>query len=259
MSMDDTDRPGIFSLEGQAALARLMAVTALLAFDLDGTLAPIVDHPEDVRVAPDVAASLAALGRWRPIAIITGRAVADARGRLGFTPQHIIGNHGAESEFSGLADSWCTALNGFRDHLAREAYRLRRAGVTVEDKRQSIALHYRLAPDIQVARQAIHLFLQAAAEPRLRFFGGKRVYNVVAAGAPDKGDALLQLVAHLHSPAALFVGDDINDEAVFSSAPPHWLTVKVGRGGRPSQAQYLLQSHEGMLPLLRRLLWLVEA
>ncbi len=245
---------------GEAALAALAAARALLAFDFDGTLAPIADHPEDVRVAPEVALCLAALARRRPLAIITGRAVADVRERLGFVPAHIVGNHGAESAFTGHADTWRAVLDGVRERLARDAGPLAALGVRVEDKGQSIALHYRMAPDRLAARRAIRGFLAAAAVgPQLRVFGGKLVYNLVAAAAPDKGDALLALVAHLRCDTALFVGDDVNDEAVFRSAPAHWVTVKVGRDERPSHARFLLNGHEDLLPFLHRLAGFLEA
>lgn len=258
MNLLDTGRPNIFSAEGESALARLVAARALLAFDFDGTLAPIADHPDDVRVAPELAACLTALASRRPTAIVTGRAVADVQERLGFTPQHIVGNHGAESEFTGHG-TWQLALDDLRARLARQADWLAQMGVRAEDKGQSIALHYRLAPNPLAARHAARDFLSMAAGPQLRVFGGKMVYNVVAASAPDKGDAVRALVARLGCETAMFVGDDVNDEAVFNGAPAHWLTVKAGRDGRRSHARFLLEGHHDLLPLLQRLLRLLGA
>jgi trehalose 6-phosphate phosphatase len=68
----------------------------LLAFDFDGTLAPIVDRPQDARVPEPVAQCLQELGSRCAVAIITGRSVEDVKPRLGFAPQFIVGNHGAE-------------------------------------------------------------------------------------------------------------------------------------------------------------------
>ncbi len=66
--------------EGDAALQQLMARCPLLAFDLDGTLAPIVSRPGDARVPQALAHRLARLARLRPVVVVTGRRVADARG-----------------------------------------------------------------------------------------------------------------------------------------------------------------------------------
>ena len=63
----------------------------------------------------------------------------------------------------------------------------------VEDKRLSLALHYRTAADPQAALARIDALL-VGIEPALPGFGGKFVVNVVAAGLPDKGDALVELV-----------------------------------------------------------------
>jgi len=76
----------LFSNEGQRAVAAVLALKPLLAFDFDGTLAPIVARPDDVHVAADVKLRLAQLSRWRPVAIITGRRIADVAPRLGFEP-----------------------------------------------------------------------------------------------------------------------------------------------------------------------------
>ena len=77
----------LLSARGEAALAALMRRRPLLAFDFDGTLAPIVARPEDARVPAAVAARLAVLALRLPVAIVTGRAIGDVRHRLGFEPQ----------------------------------------------------------------------------------------------------------------------------------------------------------------------------
>ena len=85
-----------FTPPGEQALRGVMQRRPILAFDFDGTLAPIVAHPDDVKVPDVISRGLTRLARRHPVAIITGRAVADVRPRLGFTPQYVIGNHGAE-------------------------------------------------------------------------------------------------------------------------------------------------------------------
>ena len=84
-----------FSPAGDAALAQFLARRPLLAFDFDGTLAPIVSRPDDARVPDTLAAMLARLAGLAPVAIVTGRQVDDVRPRLGFTPTYVVGNHGA--------------------------------------------------------------------------------------------------------------------------------------------------------------------
>jgi trehalose 6-phosphate phosphatase len=243
----------LFAPDGRQAIAAVMRLRPLLAFDFDGTLAPIVLRPDDARVAAPVARALARLGSTHPIAIVTGRRVADVVARLGFEPAFIVGSHGAEG-LSGepLAD-FEAALTDVRRRLADHAAALGHAGVLIEDKGSSIALHYRIAADPVLALQSIDAAL-ADVGPDVRIFGGKFVVNAVAAAAPDKGVAMLRLVERASAGAALFVGDDVNDEAVFEIAPPHWLTVRVGRVDTGTRARYYLDSHHDMARLMQQLI-----
>jgi trehalose 6-phosphate phosphatase len=239
-----------FSPEGLAALRAALRLQPLLAFDFDGTLAPIVAHPDDARVSVLTSQRLAVLARRHPVAIVTGRAVADVARRLGFTPQYIVGNHGAEDLLDARRPLWQAALDGLRSRMAGQAQALAAAGVQAEDKKFSLALHYRLAPDQNRALRCIEQFLEPL-EPGLATVGGKCVVNVVAAGAPDKGDAVASLVRRSAAGAAVFVGDDINDEAVFEKAPAHWVTVRVGREPAPTRAAFRLHSPRQVATWLR--------
>ena len=140
----------------------------------------------------------------------------------------MIGKHGAENEWSRMPESAAQALDALRRRIAAAGRPLADAGVVVEDKQYSLAFHYRLAADAAIAVAAIAALLGELA-PSLGRFGGKYVVNVVASGMPDKGEALTRLVRRSRAGAAFFVGDDVNDEAVFRRAVPPWLTVRIGR------------------------------
>jgi trehalose 6-phosphate phosphatase len=265
----------LLSAEGDAALAALVrAGTPLLAFDFDGTLAPIVAHPDDARLDEAVAGRLARLAAHWPVAIVTGRAVADVRARLGaFVPRYVVGNHGAEdTAAAGAPDPrrWVKALDPLRAAMHSHRALIEAAGVGIEDKALSIAFHYRQAAEPARARAAIRAVLAAAmrAAPsmRLHTFDGKRVVNAVAAGAPDKAHAVQRLVAASGAHGALFAGDDINDEPVFAAAPEGWVTVRIGAGGAdpddayaPSLARWTLDGPQQIAPLLDRLIALAGA
>src|SRR5207253_731178 len=113
----------LFDPEGRRALQAALQARPLLAFDFDGTLAPIVERADDARVAAEDAQRLDALSRLRPVAVVTGRSVADVTRRLGFSPQFVVGNHGAEDpgRVRGLDVS---ALDDLRGGLAAQAAEL---------------------------------------------------------------------------------------------------------------------------------------
>lgn len=222
-------------------MAAIMKRRPLLAFDFDGTLAPIVARPDDARVPMPVARRLTRLSTHLKIAVISGRRVEDLLGRLHFEPAYVIGNHGAEDPDQPASEAQLTALDGLRVRLHGLQPALSRTGVTIEDKGASLALHYRLARDRQGAAGAISDAL-INLEPGLKVFGGKCVVNVVVEAAKDKAQALADLVARSQADSAVFVGDDVNDEPVFERGEPHWLTVRVGRDDHASRAQFFLDS-----------------
>ena len=243
--------------QGLAALAALARSPALFAFDFDGTLAPIRPRPDDVQVSATIALRLGKLARVRPVAIVTGRRIADVRERLGFVPAWIIGNHGAEDD--GDLDAALRAhraLDALREHLRATTSALVAAGVVVEDKGQSLALHFRTAPDRAAASALIEDVL-AGFRPALHVFGGKLVYNAVAADATDKAVAVQRLIERAGVQAAFFAGDDVNDEPVFAAARQGWVTVRIGCDRRESAARFCIDGPHEMAGVLDRILALI--
>ncbi len=244
----------LFTPEGEAALAAVLRLHPLVAFDFDGTLAPIVARPDNARISQGVGQRLRALAALLPVAIVTGRTVADVRERLGFAPQFVVGNHGAEDPDDAPGTARRTAALGpLRAALQAQAPALAAAGITVEDKGLSIALHYRLSRE-RARAQALIVALLAQQGQGLRIFGGKMVVNAMASDAPDKAHAVLSLVARCGAAAAFFAGDDVNDESVFVAAPAHWLTLRIGRDDPTSRARFGLDGPQEMAVLLERML-----
>jgi trehalose 6-phosphate phosphatase len=243
--------------QGLASLEALVRAPALFAFDFDGTLAPIRPRPDDVHVSATIALRLDKLARLRPVAIVTGRQIADVRERLGFTPSWIVGNHGAEDDGDPQAAARAhDALDALRERVRAREDGLAGAGVLVEDKGQSLALHYRTAPDRAAASALIEDVL-AGFTSSLHVFGGKLVYNAVAADAPDKAVAVQRLIERAGAQAAFFAGDDVNDEPVFAAAHPEWVTVRIGCERRESAARWCIAGPHEMAGVLDRILALI--
>jgi trehalose 6-phosphate phosphatase len=249
--------PHALEAPGDAALAAVMRKSPLLGFDFDGTLAPIVPQPDQVRISQSVSRKLRRLAQRLPVAIVSGRTADDVRRFLDFEPYCIVGNHGAD--LAGAADAELEqSLAGIRALLAAHAADLARMGVTVEDKGLSIALHYRLSRRPGEAVALIREVLHASATG-CRVFGGKMVENVLPLGVPDKGEAMQRIVRQCGAPCALFVGDDVNDEPVFAAAPENWLGIRIGRQDPHSLADYFLDSTAEVGMLLDRLIAHMEA
>lgn len=238
--------------EGRQALTRLVQQQPLLAFDFDGTLAPIVMHPDTARTPAPMVPLLTTLAQRLPLVILTGRQVEDVQQRLGFTPTHIVGNHGAEDLIDGPDARVVEALAPFRARVEDRRTRLSTAGVFIEDKGASIAIHYRLSPDPVAARAVIDELLTEL-PPQVLIEPGKQVVNVLVSGAPDKGDAMHRLMDRYGCRSGFYAGDDTNDEPVFERAGRDWVTVRVGPRLDDSHARYYLQEQAEMAQVLQHL------
>lgn len=241
----------IFSPHGELALRSFIDQDTLLAFDFDGTLAPIVPQPETASAPTSINLAMVKLCEVATVAIITGRAVSDVQTRLGFQPKYIVGNHGAE----GLPGT--SGHPGTLPEVAEWESQLRAiwhglpTGIHLENKGHSLSLHYRMAADRESARQSLEQKIQTLV-PAARRIGGKCVINLLPSSAADKFDALLALQRTESAPHALFIGDDETDESVFRQALPQWLTIRVGHKD-DSAANYYLNTQSEMAALIQRI------
>lgn len=216
------------SPQGRERIARFVARRALLTFDIDGTLAPIVARPEAARIPAPLQQALAQLCARAQVAVLTGRGRDDARRMLAFQPAYVLGNHGVE----GLPGAQASVARlaevcaGWRAALERQRT-LGQAGVVLEDKRYSLSLHYRRAPDPPYAERVIAARV-AALSPPAHVVMGKCVVNLLPPGAPTKGDALRMLLRQLPCGCAIYAGDDDTDEHVFDLPDDMVLGIRVG-------------------------------
>lgn len=233
----------------RSALAGFARAPVLLAFDFDGTLAPTVPERDQAQMRSTTHELFRQLCRLYPCAVISGRSRQDVRRRLGSALVHdVIGNHGLEphSDMAPLGRQ----IAALRPRLAKALEMC--DGLEIEDKRYTLALHYRRCSNKTTARRAIFAAI-ATLTPRIRLVQGKLVVNVIPRQAPHKGDALMALWQQLGVQKALYVGDDVTDEDVFQLTHGEKLvSVRVGRS-RSSAASYFLRSQAAMDPFLAHL------
>lgn len=238
----------------RAVLQDLSRRRAVLAFDFDGTLAPIVPDPGKARMRPVTRRLLNEVARLYPSAVVSGRALGDLRPRLeGVALRGLVGNHGAED--GARRPRRERALHAVRDWQPVLRERLGPIpGVWIEDKRYTLTIHFRQAPRPARARREVLRTVRSLAGARIveSHFG----VNILPSGAPDKGTAVRDLCRRLGSEAALYAGDDASDEVVFSSAFGRTLlTIRVG-ARRSSSAAYFLNDQaeiDELLTVLRGL------
>ncbi|PHV15263.1 trehalose-phosphatase [Janthinobacterium sp. BJB303] len=211
--------------------------------DFDGTLVDLAPTPDGVRVAPGVIEALALLAERHggALALISGRPVAQIDAMLAPLVLPVAGVHGVERRGAD-GQFHVAATPDVAPVLARA--RVLAAiypGLLVEQKRGAVALHYRLAPELEpLCLQEMTAAVQAC--PGVLLLHGKMVLEAKPA-ATDKGGAIAAFMQE--SPFAgrrpVFAGDDTTDEAGFAFVQQAGgQGVKVGSG--PSAASLRLAS-----------------
>lgn len=239
----------LFTRANEDLLEMFAWSNVLLAFDYDGTLAPLVRAPTRAPMRSSTRRLLRRASKLYPCVVISGRARGDALGRLrGVEVCLVVGNHGAEPSPGGEAmrrrvQQWLPALTA---RLAR------RQGVVIEDKGFSVAVHYRQARERNAARRAI--LTAARSLNDVRIIGGKLAINFLVPDAPHKGLALERERSHFACDTVIYVGDDETDEDVFQlDRPGRLLSIRVGRK-RSSAAPYYIRNQAEIDRLLETLI-----
>jgi len=191
-----------------------------ILLDIDGTVLDIAPTPREVRVPAALRKTIARLQDLTggALAMVSGRLLNDID--LIFAPLRLaaIGGHGAE-----LRPLPGTEPQIFSGSLSAELKRNLAAltglgpGIVVEDKGYSLALHYRLAPDLGSALQAaVAAVCSQPPENTVEVLPGKAVFEVKPTRV-SKAMAVRELMkcrpfAGRHP---IFIGDDVTDEPVF--------------------------------------------
>ena len=195
---------------------------ALVAFDFDGTLAPIVDDPEKARAHPGAAKALRRLAESvGTVAVITGRPAALAVEYGGFADIGglvVLGHYGRERWENGVLDT-PEAPEGVAEARVKLAKILATApdGVVMEDKGHALAVHTRRAAEPEVALERLRSIVAALAERSgLALEPGRLVLELRPKGM-DKGASLKALVEERDAGAVLYAGDDLGDLAAYDA------------------------------------------
>lgn len=222
--------------------------------DFDGTLVPIAPTPDAIRVPGELDTIIRRLHQRLDgaVALITGRALADLSRYVDIAELTAAGCHGAEwqmaPDYLRREHAWAAA------HIApvtratapfTEFHQL-----IVEDKRYSLAIHFRNAPHLETELDA-YLEETVPLNERLKIIRGKCVREIKPVGI-DKGTAITQLMesAPFRNRQPLFIGDDTTDEDGFRCVNRFGgISIKVGSGD--TAARHRLPDCADVIRLLR--------
>jgi trehalose 6-phosphate phosphatase len=231
-------------------LARLAAEPrrAAVLLDVDGTLAPIVDRPEDARVPEETRRELARLAsRYALVACVSGRPGDEVTRLVGVPGVAAVGEHGLE--LAAEAREWADRVAVFASGVDWPA----------ERKPLSVSFHFRRADDEAAARAYLTRVEAAARAEGLVPRWGRMVLEVRPPVEANKGTAVDALVRRANVRRALYAGDDTTDVDAFAALDGLELGVKVAVGSTeaPSAlleaADLVVEGTEGVLSMLRDL------
>ncbi|WP_280477435.1 trehalose-phosphatase [Nocardia asiatica] len=233
--------------------------------DFDGTVADIVADPATAEPIDGVAEVLTELAGRCPVAVISGRDLADLRERVGVDGIWYAGSHGFELMDPNGHRHVHDAAPGAERALAEAAGELRRAvhditGALVEQKRFAVSVHHRNVAAENVVRvvAAVHEIGHAAG---LRVTHGRRVTELRPDVDWDKGTTLRWILQHLTAPVLpMYLGDDLTDEDAFDAVEADGIAVVVRSeetGDRHTAARFSVAGPWQVRAFLRRLaqLW----
>jgi trehalose 6-phosphate phosphatase len=231
------------SVEEQICTASNIA----LFLDFDGTISRIVPHPGDAEMDSEIRAVLERIAARADftVALVSGRALSDIRERAGLNNVIYVGNHGLEIE-AGETRFREPEAEALRRELKSVSLQLKLAladieGLEIEDKGLTLSVHFRRV------NQELHDWISKVAfdsVERSRSFVarmGNKVVEVRPQVSWNKGHALKWICQEVLPAAALpiYIGDDATDEDAFA-AIPEGITIKVGKEGCATEAQYIL-------------------
>ena len=243
----------------------------LLLSDYDGTLTPIVERPELATLPERTRELLRGLSRQRrfTVGIVSGRALADLKDKVGIEGIIYAGNHGLEIDGPGLR---------FVNPLAEEVRPFFQVvsgvlklalgtirGVLIEDKGLTLSVHYRQVAESET-KEVKNVFeritTSAQALGKVRTTSGKKVLEVRPAVDWDKGKAIRLLMKRYGRGGRnsglmpVYLGDDLTDEDGFRVIEKYGngLSVFIGEEPGESVARYFLKSTEEVAEFLGLLL-----
>jgi trehalose 6-phosphate phosphatase len=235
----------------------------IIILDFDGTLSPIVDRPDDARLAAGAEEAVdRLLDSPAGVVVLSGRHLDDLAPRLGRLAVTLVGGHGAAARQADGSRTSVVDIGEIEPVLREARSAIDQAldgadGWMVEEKPHSVAVHYRNAAPDNVDR--IHAAVLEALEPLTdrppgwSLLDGKAVVEL-RPRAVNKGEAVRWIAARHPGRVPLVIGDDVTDEEAFAAARELGGDgVLVNPSPRPTKARWRLDGPDRVVEVLRRM------
>jgi trehalose-phosphatase len=229
----------------------------ILFLDYDGTLAPIKKTPAQALPSAKLILLLNKLKSIEDINlfIVTGRSYKDILNLIGIPGINIISDHGLEFNYDNK--KWVhNKIHLYSDALFAIKSKLKKSillfkGAVIEEKKYSIALHYRnmISGNVSELKKIVENIIQPFSN-KVKLTYGKKVIEIRPVIKWNKGLAVLKMLRILklregYYPC-IYIGDDKTDEDAFKVLNNNQITIHVGKG-KHSLAKFSLRNTKEVL------------
>lgn len=238
----------------------------LLFLDYDGTLAPIVDRPSKAVLSLRTRLILRKLSKSKRIilSIVSGRPLRQIKKLIGLRNIYYAGNHGLEIGLGKRgyiipeAKKSLLLIRRLKKALSRELKPI--GSLEIEDKGIVLAVHYRRVRK-NLIPQLEQIFFKTTRpyhkSREIKVARGKKVLEIRPPVEWDKGRYCLYLLNRLKrkkkSLLAVYIGDDVTDEAAFKILRKKGITIFVKGEKKTSSAEYYLNSSREAADFLEKI------
>lgn len=250
-----------------ASYGQLIGITSaresVLFLDYDGTLSPVVSDPDAAALVDGAAEALRSVAAVCPVAILSGRDLADVRAHVGISGLWYAGSHGFELAGPDGTYHQNEAAAPFVPLIERAAAALRErlahiAGVRVEHKRFAVAVHYREVGSPEQIAEIVSATHQLGQHLGLRPTSGRMLVELRPDIDWDKGTTLTWIRDRIDASGSLLpihIGDDLTDEDAFDAVRFDGIGIVVRHdedSDRTTAARFSLESPDQVREFLQR-------
>ncbi|MCF7870721.1 MAG: trehalose-phosphatase [Candidatus Omnitrophica bacterium] len=230
--------------------------------DYDGTLTPIVGRPEMAKISSQMQEAVKKLAQNYPVSIVSGRMREDVENLVGIKGLFYAGSHGFDikgpdfeivqpkaREVVPLVAKIIGKLHADLDSIE---------GVIIEEKKFSVAVHYRLVKEeaqIKKIKKLVDLIVNKNKD-NLKLLSGKKVFELLPNMEWDKGKAIRWIAESMQvdwqTTSVIYIGDDTTDEYAFSAIRTRGTGIIVSDEDKPSLAHFRLDSPKQVRELFEK-------
>jgi alpha,alpha-trehalase len=230
--------------------------------DYDGTLTPIVERPDMAKISKSMQETVRKLAQKYPVSIVSGRMREDVQNLVGIEGLFYAGSHGFDIKGPNFQVVQPKAKEVIP--LVSEIIKLlhseldKTEGVIIEEKKFSVAIHYRLVKKESQIKKIKELvdFVIKNHKKDLRLLSGKKVFELLPNMEWDKGKAIRWIIESMkinwQTTSVVYIGDDTTDEYAFSAIRTRGTGILVSDQDKYSLAHFKVNSPEQVRELFEK-------